>query len=299
MVCENCTKEHDGSYGSGRFCCKKCARSYSTKHIKGQCKEAICIKCGKSLLIDKRASIKKCICDNCKYYYNTCNICGKLFKTLSKNKKTCESEFCNKHGIQQFASLIKYFGFDKAKLGTKDVEIEFNRIRNLLYDLYWNKHLSSTEICKIYNYPSISNLIAKVFTYLEIPHKTLSECTKENLFFNRLNIPISNQYKQQWHTTWNNKKVYLRSSYELAYAIELDKLQIDYEVENLRITYWDSLQKDYRIAIPDFYLKDENMIVEIKSSYTLDIQNMRDKKQAYLNLGYQFKCICDFKEIEI
>lgn len=31
MKCELCNKEHDGSYGSGRFCSIKCARSFSTK----------------------------------------------------------------------------------------------------------------------------------------------------------------------------------------------------------------------------------------------------------------------------
>lgn len=31
MICENCGKEHDGSYGSGRFCSCKCARCFSTK----------------------------------------------------------------------------------------------------------------------------------------------------------------------------------------------------------------------------------------------------------------------------
>ncbi len=31
MNCENCENEHDGSYGSGRFCGPKCARSFSTK----------------------------------------------------------------------------------------------------------------------------------------------------------------------------------------------------------------------------------------------------------------------------
>ena len=30
MKCEYCEKEHDGSYGSGRFCFPKCARSFST-----------------------------------------------------------------------------------------------------------------------------------------------------------------------------------------------------------------------------------------------------------------------------
>ena len=32
MICENCGKEHDGSYGSGRFCCKSCAISFTNKN---------------------------------------------------------------------------------------------------------------------------------------------------------------------------------------------------------------------------------------------------------------------------
>jgi len=31
MICENCQEEHDGKYGSGRFCNTKCARGFSTK----------------------------------------------------------------------------------------------------------------------------------------------------------------------------------------------------------------------------------------------------------------------------
>ena len=31
MICEYCNKEHDGKYGSGRFCNAKCARAFSTK----------------------------------------------------------------------------------------------------------------------------------------------------------------------------------------------------------------------------------------------------------------------------
>lgn len=30
-LCEYCEKEHDGLYGSGRFCSSRCARGYSTK----------------------------------------------------------------------------------------------------------------------------------------------------------------------------------------------------------------------------------------------------------------------------
>jgi Zn finger protein HypA/HybF involved in hydrogenase expression len=31
MLCENCNNAHDGSYASGRFCCKKCSRAFSTR----------------------------------------------------------------------------------------------------------------------------------------------------------------------------------------------------------------------------------------------------------------------------
>lgn len=41
MKCENCFKEHDGGYGSGRFCCKECARCFSTKNKRNQINEIV------------------------------------------------------------------------------------------------------------------------------------------------------------------------------------------------------------------------------------------------------------------
>lgn len=32
-LCEYCGKEHDGSYGSGRFCCAKCARKFANQFV--------------------------------------------------------------------------------------------------------------------------------------------------------------------------------------------------------------------------------------------------------------------------
>ena len=95
----------------------------------------------------------------------------------------------------------------------------------------------------------------------------------ENYLENRVSIPIinTNQYKHGWHTTWDNKKVYYRSQYELDYAIELDNLRIEYEMEFLHIKYYDTIKNEYRCAVPDFYIPSQNMIIEIKSSYTLDI----------------------------
>lgn len=99
--------------------------------------------------------------------------------------------------------------------------------------------------------------------------------------------------------SWEGNIYYLRSSYEEIYANELDNNKIKYDYENLRIKYWHSQKQEFRTAILDFYLINKNMIVEIKSIYTLDLQNMKDKKKSYLENGYKFKCICDFKEIKI
>jgi hypothetical protein len=79
----------------------------------------------------------------------------------------------------------------------------------------------------------------------------------------------------------------------------LDKNKIKYKVEYLRISYYDSKDKCERTSIPDFYLVDDNVIVEIKSSWTYDEQNMKDKIKAYKKLGYKYKLILDKKEMHL
>lgn len=41
MNCENCSREHDGSYGSGRFCSCKCARGFSSKAKREEINEKV------------------------------------------------------------------------------------------------------------------------------------------------------------------------------------------------------------------------------------------------------------------
>lgn len=43
MVCERCQKEHDGSFGSGRFCSKACAKANNQKEPK------YCPNCGERI----------------------------------------------------------------------------------------------------------------------------------------------------------------------------------------------------------------------------------------------------------
>jgi len=203
-----------------------------------------------------------------------------------------------------FNKLIP-FGFDITSLGSERIIEEFYKCKELLYNEYVINKLSPADIYIKYNcskYINHSETLLHVFKDWGFNTRSYSDAVKECFLQGKLDISETGnkyQYKHGWHTTWNNKEVYYRSQNELDYAIELDNQQIDYEMEFLHIKYYDTQLNEYRCAIPDFYIPTKNEIVEIKSSYTLDIQNMKDKFKAYKELGYNCKCICDYKEIQI
>lgn len=87
-ICENCGIEHDGSYGSGRFCSVKCSRGFSTKAKRKEINEKVSTKLKKfKPLINK-----------------TCPICKKKFLTVKNNKICCSS----KCGAIYGGSIKKY-----------------------------------------------------------------------------------------------------------------------------------------------------------------------------------------------
>lgn len=294
MICENCGSEYDIGY-STRFCSLKCVRSFSTKNDnKHQKKAAKCIICGKDIFINKRASISKCKCKDCQNLtFKKCKICGHTF-IGTKNQQFC-SDICKNISKQKIA--LTHFGFNNATIGTQDVFNEYNNIKNILYKLYWIENKSFNDIAVIFNYKYNPGNLSKIFKYLNINRRTFSESNINAYLNGKVNSLTHNQYKCGWHTTWNNKKVFLRSSYEFDYAQELDRQHIDYDVEGLRIKYFNTRLNSYHCAIPDFYIPALNMIVEIKSDWTLDIQEMRDKMKAYKDLGYNFKLICNHNEM--
>lgn len=172
-------------------------------------------------------------------------------------------------------------------------------MRNNLYKLYHIDHLSSTDIAKIYNYPSPCNLPGKVFIYLDIPPKTCHQASLENFESGKLTPHDNNKYKSGWHTTWYGDNVYLRSSYEFNLAEELDAKKIYYTVESVRVKYFDSQKGYYRTAITDFYIPKDNTIIEVKSEFTLDVVNMLDKAKEYLNQGFNFILMLKDKKYDI
>lgn len=99
-ICENCKIEHDGNYGSGRFCGQYCARGFSTKKdrikinekirkvLKGHTFEYVCETCN-TVFIKKQKIKKKINCDACKrkvihYKENICTFYDISTRTVAK-----------------------------------------------------------------------------------------------------------------------------------------------------------------------------------------------------------------------
>ena len=329
MICEKCGKYHDGKYGSGRFCCKECAKGFSGKSCINRNVYKKCVICGKDTLVNVHSSPKYCYCDECKLtnyslrYNNETAI--PITKKISLQEKTnfiksnikicpllnnpnCENcvfnNICISNGSipQKFRTLLKYFSnqinsnklFDYQYMSEKYIELK-QYVQELI-----DSGLSSNEVCKLlFGSYKKGNTI---FNILQCKTRNLSESISNAILQGKIKISndINNyRFKEEWHNTWDGKTVFLRSSYETVYANKLDSNKILYEVETLKIKYYDSQRKIYRCAIPDFYLPESNEIIEIKSSFTYDEQNMKDKFKAYRELGYNCKCICDWIELDI
>ena len=97
MICEKCKTEHSGTYGSGRFCCKNCACSFSTyikreeinrkvsEKLKGKLPE--CIKQGKAFSFNKGYdSRRKCLTNEDREK-------GKLAFKIYQREKTLSKPF--------------------------------------------------------------------------------------------------------------------------------------------------------------------------------------------------------------
>ena len=295
--CKECGKIIPYNKKSNEFCCRSCSASYNNKlRKKSSTKRNISEKEKLSNLARQHNRLLKTkysglsireISPGC------CTVCGKF---------ECKDEFCEKHNFQQLIGLTKV-GLDASKIGTEDIKSEFNRIKDLIYSEYWDSRKSVLEIIEEHKFNISSKTMYNIFEYLEIPRRDHSDCQKISLLSGRRNIMETDKQSFPWkccyHTTWNGESVFLRSSYELDYAKDLDNSKIVYKVEQIRVEYFDSILNQVRVAVPDFYLPETNEIVEIKSDFTLDIQEMLDKFEAYKNFGYIPKLILEHEEVDL
>lgn len=294
--CQECNSETTNE----KFCSSSCSAKFNNRNRQGcvnkdATKTGLC-NCGQEVAVNIRASLKNIKCDSCKVLEDThkfengklvkkkiCRVCG--------NTEKCADKSVCKRVLLMKNCLHKYFGFRLECIGTPDVYKEFYRIKEIILDLYSENSLQ--EICDSVGYKHGAANLWNSLKFLDIPYRSLSQAQTRAIITGRKKLPKNDTYKSGWHTTWEGKSVFYRSSYELVYAKKLDSNKISYDMECLRIEYWDRQQSKYRIAIPDFYIPSENTIVEIKSSYFYDYISMTDKFLKYSELNYNFKLILD------
>ncbi len=279
FICECCGEEFNGKVNNtNRFCSKKCARIFSTKRkrkeinkkvsekLKKEPRKVNCVSCNKEINLNKKRKIQ--YCDDCRSIYN--------YRKL----------------------------FEKLNIIESNLKIANEKAVNLLQKEYYENKLSLIQIRDKYGIQF--NTTYFFLNKNKVKLRNFKNCQFNAIEENRRSTNTTQSScgpfkscKQGWHKTWNNKDVYLRSSNELNYAKKLDTYKIDYEVEKIKIRYFDSIQNKERIAIVDFYLIELNMLVEIKSSFTFSLQNIKDRFKAYKEKGYNYKLILDNKEEEV
>ena len=310
FICKKCGKTYElqltekqyltGKHSYKNYCSKSCANSrVLTDSIKTKISKSV--KNSESYqkaLLNKRKNSK-----NYRYDNNTNSYIAitKLIYCGTDELNNLYPEISKRQSPKWFNKLIP-FGLNIEYLGTINFPNEYFKCKQLLYTEYVINRLSPKDIYnkyKCYLYFNNSETLLHLFKDWGFETRNHKSAVTDCYLTNKLTPPTAYQYKHGWHTTWNNKEIYYRSSYELDYAIELDNQQIDYEVESLRIKYFDSILNEYRCAIPDFYIPSTNEVIEIKSIYTLDIKNMKDKFKTYIELGYKPKLILEHKEVDI
>jgi hypothetical protein len=133
------------------------------------------------------------------------------------------------------------------------------------------------------NYRTLYNIMKK----MDIERRNLSESQINYVKKNGIKNTDMYPYKSEYYESKSNKiSHFYRSSYELEYYKKLDEENIVFETEKFRIEYFDSIKNINRIAIPDIYIPIENKIIEIKSKWTYNKQNMDDKIKSYIKNGY-------------
>jgi hypothetical protein len=103
-TCENCGNEHDGTYGSGRFCSTKCSRGFSTKAKRAEINEKVSKTIKNKLEKGEYVGFAK---PNKSYEEQTCFNCKSIFYS-KKNRKYC-SNSC-KNNCTSYKELMKKIG---------------------------------------------------------------------------------------------------------------------------------------------------------------------------------------------
>lgn len=265
-ICKKCQQAHTKN---GDFCSRSCSNS------RGPRTEDFKIKVKEKLLKG----------EVCKIHYS--EITGRV---ISKDNPV--RSFWDSHSKGRFIKKISvWFSIPLGSFPETENQLEI--IKTKLADLYHIQGFSSVEIKEYFDIPLPDGHMPAFLKQFGIPLRTNSESQTAYIFRNGINYSQT-KYKTGWHVDWRGISHFYRSSYELKFYEHLDSKKINYQTESMRIKYFDSKEQKIRVAIPDVIINNK-LIVEIKSLYTLDSENMNDKFLAYKKHGFRPMLVLNHK----
>jgi len=127
MNCEYCEQQHDGKYGSGRFCSIKCRQSFLSK------------KANTPELNEKR---RKKLTKKLIEVKSSCECCKKEFLFQQKEDSSCIKRFCSKFCAKSFSTKSKRKEInEKIKKSLAEKSLWRNRLRLIFEEKF-------CEFCK-------------------------------------------------------------------------------------------------------------------------------------------------------
>lgn len=269
MICEVCGKEHDGSYGSGRFCSRSCGCKYSAISRSKDCLNFIKQKVQNSKSLSKERKQKE--------YEATPKVCKNCGETYYKNwAKTVKSEFCSRECARSYSTKIKRDEIskkvsDKLKgrlvgnaLNTKGVNNKNVNVEDLRME--YSKNPNKCEFCD------------KELPFERRQRKTCSRKCQDELWKLWLKANKTMMAEKGFCGGYRKgaargksgyyKGIWCDSTYELVYLIYNLDNGIDIRRNTLKFPY--SHNGKNHEYIPDFRVNGE--LVEIKNFWTEVVQ---------------------------
>ena len=296
MKCEVCGKEHDGSYGSGRFCSRSCGCKFSAISRSKECLEQIKKKVQKS-----KSSLKE---NNKKKYESTPKVCKNCGKTYYKNwSKWVKSEFCCKECSRSYSTKIKREEINKKVSDKLKGRLVGNALNTKGLKLTNSKSPHRVKLSKSKS-PQWRYAHELMDEYIKNPNKC-EFCGKVLPFERRQRKTCSRKCQDELWKIWYNsnktlmaekgfcggyrkgsvrsrygyyKGIYCASTYELVYLIY--SLEHNVPIERNTKFFEYELDGEIKKYLPDF--KIGNKYVEIKNYNREDVIA---KTNALLNSG--------------
>lgn len=263
-----------------KYCSNSCSTTYNNLKRDKSVYEKI--KKSQKAMAEKRKTMNTTNADE----VYCCKFCGNPFQKYpdkaypNKLGHTC----VGKEKRSLLKTMQKYFGLSLMNIGTEKFQNDILDCIQYVKSLYDQN--SAASIAKLVGHPDKSGkAMVKILNSMGIELLTQKEGILKSWEREISNPPVPKKYKSGY-ITLNGKTYFYRSSYELELAQILADKKIEFDMEKVRIKYYDSQKKRKRIAIPDFVFEKEKIIVEVKSRHTFKENEMKDRFEAFSELGY-------------